>query len=107
MSVPQQYSPDGNWWWDGEKWVPATSTGPSLYTLRLTRHTGLVIAWFNTTSTHTGTYDQLRVAYRNAQTFCLLAGWWSVLSLLALNWISLYRNYSAMQQLRRLAGRNE
>ena len=22
---PNQYSPDGKWWWDGRQWVPVTS----------------------------------------------------------------------------------
>ncbi|HUR15119.1 MAG TPA: DUF4190 domain-containing protein [Mycobacteriales bacterium] len=30
MTTPPQYSPDGQWWWDGERWVPAAqATTPS------------------------------------------------------------------------------
>ena len=25
MTAPQQFSPDGQWWWDGSQWVPAAN----------------------------------------------------------------------------------
>ena len=119
-------SEDGRWRWDGRQWLPrqaiaeiSVSSGPpgvSLradtegvalrYQLRLFRHTGLVLAWLQSSQTYEGTYEQLRLAYRSAQVHCLLLGWWSVASLLVLNWIALYRNRSALQQLNHLAGRS-
>lgn len=26
--VPPQYSPDGKWWWDGERWLPVSDEAP-------------------------------------------------------------------------------
>ena len=25
--APPQYSPDGKWWWDGQRWVPTAPPG--------------------------------------------------------------------------------
>jgi hypothetical protein len=117
-------SEDGRWRWDGQQWVPhhalpmASAQAPLMttaqpmpagaarYRLRLRRHTGLLLAWQQSSRMYEGTYEQLRAAYRDAQTYCLLAGWWSLLSVLAMNWIALYRNHAAMKQLNQLAGRS-
>ncbi|WP_144206500.1 hypothetical protein [Mycobacterium tilburgii] len=53
---------------------------------------------------HTGTLEQCEQAYRNAQTHCLVAGWWGLLSLLLLNPIALAYNYTAIHRARTLAG---
>lgn len=73
--------------------------------MRLHKHTGAVIMWRQSSFTCTGTLDQCEKAYRDAQKHNLLVGWWSLLSLLVLNWVTLLVNYSAIRQLRVLANR--
>ena len=68
------------------------------FSVRLYRHTGAVILWHQRTLTFTGTLEQCEKAYRDAQTHNLLAGWWSVVSLLVMNWIALISNYSAIRK---------
>ncbi|OBF63340.1 hypothetical protein A5753_12565 [Mycobacterium sp. 852002-51971_SCH5477799-a] len=74
------------------------------FTLRLTEHIGAVVMFQQRTYTFTGTLEQCERAYRSAQTHNLVAGWWSVLSLLAMNWAALISNWTAIRQVRRLAG---
>jgi hypothetical protein len=73
--------------------------------VRLHKHTGAVIIWRQSSFTCTGTLDQCEKTYRDAQKHNLLVGWWSLLSLLVLNWVTLLVNYSAIRQLRVLANR--
>jgi len=73
------------------------------FSLRLTEHIGAVVMFQQRTYTFTGTLEQCERAYRSAQTHNLLAGWWSVLSLLAMNWAALISNWTAIRQVRRLA----
>ncbi|WP_445161923.1 DUF2510 domain-containing protein [Mycobacterium sp. Dal123C01] len=73
------------------------------FSVRLYQHTGAVILWHQRTFTFTGTLKQCERAYRDAQLHCLLAGWWSVVSLLVMNWIALFSNYSAIRKVRALA----
>jgi Protein of unknown function (DUF2510) len=79
-------------------------TDPSrLFSIRLYKHTGAVFLWHQQAFTVTGTLQQCESAYRGAQTHCLLAGWWSVVSLFLMNWIALISNFSAIRTLRKLA----
>jgi hypothetical protein len=73
------------------------------FSLPLTEHIGAVIMFAQRTYTFTGTLEQCERAYRSAQTHNLLAGWWSVLSLLAMNWAALISNWTAIRQVRRQA----
>jgi hypothetical protein len=73
------------------------------FSLPLTEHIGAVIMFAQRTHTFTGTLEQCERAYRSAQTHNLLAGWWSVLSLLAMNWAALISNWTAIRQVRRQA----
>jgi hypothetical protein len=68
----------------------------------VTKHTGLIILWWNQRNTITGTYEQCEAAINNAQTHCLVAGWWSIASIMVSNWISLYSNSKARNSLRNL-----
>lgn len=74
-----------------------------LYRIRLLKHTGALIFWQQQTVTCTGTLEQCEAAYRDAQTHNLLAGWWSLVSALVMNWIALFSNLSAIRKLRNLA----
>jgi hypothetical protein len=73
------------------------------FSVRLYEHTGAVIVWHQRTFTCTGTLAQCEKAYRDAQTHNLLAGWWSVVSVLVMNWVALFSNYSAIRRVRALA----
>ncbi|OBJ82747.1 DUF2510 domain-containing protein [Mycobacterium asiaticum] len=73
-----------------------------LFYIGLLKHTGALILWFQQTVRFTGTLEQCERAYRDAQNHCLIAGWWSIASLL-LNPIALFHNRSAIRKLRNLA----
>ncbi|WP_041298855.1 MULTISPECIES: DUF2510 domain-containing protein [Mycobacterium ulcerans group] len=70
------------------------------YYLKLIKHTGALIFWQQRSYSVYGTLPECEAAYRSAQTYNLLAGWWSLLSLLLFNWIALISNANAMRQLR-------
>ena len=70
-----------------------------IFQVSVMTHTGLLILWFNQRKTVTGTYQQCDAAIKAAQTHCLLLGWWSFLSILFMNWISLVHNINARKQL--------
>lgn len=74
-----------------------------LFQIGLLKHTGAVIFWHQQSSRYTGTLQQCEQAYKDAQTHCLLAGWWSLGSLVVLNWIALFSNMRAIRQVRTLA----
>lgn len=74
-----------------------------LFQLRLIEHIGAVIFWQQRSYTFTGTLEQCEAAYRRSQTQNLFAGWWSVASLLVLNWVALFSNLSAIRRLRAVA----
>ncbi|WP_369817929.1 DUF2510 domain-containing protein [Mycobacterium sp. E3339] len=73
------------------------------FSVRLTEHIGALVLWYNRRYTFTGTLEQCERAYRSAQTLNLLAGWWSLLSVLVMNWIALISNWNAIREVRRLA----
>jgi Protein of unknown function (DUF2510) len=74
-----------------------------LFRIRLIKHTGLVVWMQRQTYIFTGTFQECERAYRAAQTHNLTAGWWGLLSALVFNWIALFSNMSAMDELRRIA----
>ncbi|ORB73070.1 DUF2510 domain-containing protein [Mycobacterium scrofulaceum] len=73
------------------------------FQLSLTEHTGAVIFWQQRSYTFTGTLEQCERAYRTAQAHNLGAGWWSVVSLLVMNWVALISNWGAIRGVRKLA----
>lgn len=76
---------------------------PRYFQVKLTEHTGALILFSVRTITVTGTLEQCEAAYRRAQTHNLLAGWWSFLSVLLMNWIAIFGNMSQIITVRRLA----
>ena len=74
-----------------------------VFQIKLHKHTGLVILMLRQSYVVTGSFEECERAYRAAQTHNLLAGWWGLLSALIFNWIALFSNMSAMQQLRHAA----
>lgn len=76
-----------------------------VFTVSTTKHTGLLLMWTDQSATVTGTFEQCDAALRQAQTHNLLAGWWSPLSMLLLNWFALLANWSARKTLQRQAAR--
>lgn len=75
-----------------------------LFQISLLKHTGALIFWQQQTVRYTGTLQQCEQAYKDAQTHCLLAGWWSLASAVVLNWIALFSNMSSIKRIRELAG---
>lgn len=92
-------------------WTPPHGSYPGghpgttvpLFQVRVMKHTGLAFVCFNQRSTITGTFAQCEAAIRDAQLHNLLAGWWSVASVLVWNWVALFHNLSARNALRRQA----
>ncbi|MDP7703778.1 MULTISPECIES: DUF2510 domain-containing protein [unclassified Mycobacterium] len=74
-----------------------------MFHISLLKHTGALIFWQQQTVRYTGTLEQCERAYKDAQTHCLLAGWWSLASLVVFNWIALFSNMHAIRQVRNLA----
>ncbi|OBG66745.1 hypothetical protein A9X05_08525 [Mycobacterium sp. E3298] len=71
--------------------------------MRVRKHTGAVILMFNQAYTVTGTLAQCEAALDNALLHNLLAGWWSLASVLVWNWVALLENHNARKHLRRQA----
>ncbi len=70
-----------------------------IFQVRITTHTGGLFFWFNQSRTVSGTYAVCATAVRNAQTHNLILGWWSLLSILFMNWIAIAENSSARKTL--------
>lgn len=82
---------------------PALTGNQPLFAVRIRKHTGAVVLMFNQTYTVTGTLAQCEAALDNALLHNLLAGWWSVTSVLVWNWLALLENHNARKRLRRQA----
>ncbi|MCS3780855.1 hypothetical protein [Tsukamurella ocularis] len=76
--------------------------GP-VFQAKFRKHTGLLVLAQWRDSYATGDYQQIRAAYRAAQTHNLLAGWWGLISLLVYNWIALIGNASEMNRIKQQA----
>lgn len=85
-----------------DPWVPVAA-GQPLFQVRITKHTGLVMLTVNQSYTFTGTFAQCEAELRGALLHNLLAGWWSITSVIAWNWIALIENHNARKALRRQA----
>ncbi len=81
---------------------PPTGNQP-LFQVRIRKHTGAVVLMFNQTYTVTGTFAQCEAALHDALLHNLLAGWWSMASILGWNWVALLENHNARKNLRRQA----
>jgi hypothetical protein len=89
-------------------YVPATHAPHAprhepVFQVRLMKHVGLAIAWYNRSYTVTGNYAQCQAAVTDAQHHNLAFGWWSIASVLLWNWIALATNASARKTLQRQA----
>lgn len=112
-------------WWDGHQWtgyvqaavlapvpavpaplppMPGTADDTGVYRLTISKVTSMLVLTTRRSTTYTGTYDQLRKAYRNVLTYNLLLGWWGFPFGLIWTPMSLARNAGAMRKLKRLAG---
>lgn len=81
---------------------PVTGREP-VFSVRLTKHTGMVVIGYNQRYTVTGSYAQCDAAIRQAQQHNLLAGWWGLISILIWNPIALITNSKARKSLRQQA----
>jgi hypothetical protein len=84
---------------------PSPAAPQPVFQVHVMKHTGALMLWLNQGYTVTGTYGQCDVVIRAAQQHNLLAGWWSPMSVLALNWIALFTNMSARKMLQHNAAR--
>jgi hypothetical protein len=85
--------------WPGP-WPPVGSPEPT-FQVRVIKHTGALLFWSQRSYTVTGTFAQCSAALRQAQIYNLLAGWWSFLSILVLNWVALVANAVQRKRLYR------
>ncbi|MET9328846.1 hypothetical protein [Tsukamurella sp. NPDC003166] len=81
---------------------PNPPQGP-VFQAKFRKHTGMIILAQWQDSYVTGSYADVRAAYRAAQTHNLLAGWWGLISLLVYNWIALIGNTSEMGRIKQQA----
>src|SRR6185437_4845066 len=70
------------------------------------KHTGALIFWHQQSVAVTGTLEQCEAAYKSAQTHNLAAGWWSMASLLVMNWIAIFSNMRAIKKVRAMANKD-
>lgn len=77
--------------------------GQPIFRVCITKHTGLVMLSLNQSYTFTGTFAQCEAELRGALLHNLLAGWWSIASVIAWNWVALLENHNARKALRRQA----
>lgn len=76
-----------------------------IYTAKFTKHTGMLILWTETRTTHTGTFEEIQQAYRSTQTWNLAAGWWGIGSALVFNPWALIANAINFGKVKKAAGR--
>ena len=69
-----------------------------LYTIRLVKHTGLLVMWSNDRRTVSGSAAQLRAAYAQVLRHNLLFGWWSPASILVNPYV-MFINYRTLRKL--------
>ena len=77
--------------------------GHDIFEARFKKHTGLLLIAQTRTFVVRGTLEQVKAAYKSAQTHNLLAGWWGIISLLVYNWIALIGNAHQMTRVKRAA----
>ena len=91
---PQQYGQPGT----------GAATNDAL-TASFIKHTGMLLLWQQNTRHHRGTFDQITTQYKQAQLHCLLAGWWSISSVIFFNWFALGKNMYEYGKVKKAAGR--
>lgn len=92
----QQYGQQPGW---------GAPQGGGVYQARFTRHTGMLLMWQQSRRTVSGSFEQVEQEYKAAQTHNLTAGWWSISSIIAFNWIAIFGNMYAFSKVKKAAGR--
>ena len=103
---PQQYVPQQQYAPQYQQGYPQPGAHGPVYQARFRKHTGMIIIAQWSHVSVVGDYQQIRKAYRAAQTHNLLAGWWGLISALVYNWIALIGNMSEMNRIKQLARQN-
>lgn len=83
--------------------MSVAKAAPQQFQVTLRRHTGILVLTRTRSTKLKGTLEQLEHEYRAAQRHNYTIGWWGVLSLLALNWIAIFGNRSAIAEVRKQA----
>ncbi len=79
----------------------------TVYTLKLVKHTGILVAWTNSKVIAQGDAERVRAAYRAVLRHNLLFGWWSPASFAFVNLYVLFQNRRARLKLEELIRANE
>ncbi|GAA4407946.1 hypothetical protein GCM10023147_51990 [Tsukamurella soli] len=102
QGVPGPASPGQGY--PGQGYPPRShpAQGP-VFQARFKKHTGMIVLAQWQTRTVVGSYEDVKKAYREAQTHNLVAGWWGLISLLVYNWIAIFGNMSEMGRIKKQA----
>jgi hypothetical protein len=74
-------------------------------TATFVKHTGMLLLWQQNTRRYQGSFEQITAKYKQAQLHCLLAGWWSISSVIFFNWFALGKNMYEYGKVKKAAGR--
>jgi len=72
---------------------------PNTYKIKLVKCTGLILFPLIQSRWVTGTYQECLDAYKDTQTYNILFGWWSWISIIT-NWIPIFRNRQNLYELK-------
>ncbi len=87
---------------------PARPAAPGpVFQVRPIKLTGKLIAWYNRRVTVTGTLAECEAAIKSAQVHNLVAGWWSLGSVILWNWIAIVTTARERKRLHQSAAQTE
>ncbi|GIL28332.1 hypothetical protein [Actinocatenispora comari] len=95
--APQGYGPGAGQQGYGQPGAALTAT--------FVKHTGMLLLWQQNTRRYQGSFEQITAKYKQAQLHCLLAGWWSISSVIFFNWFALGKNMYEYGKVKKAAGR--
>jgi hypothetical protein len=100
--VPQPYGQPGAQY--GQPGAQYGQPGAAL-SATFIKHTGMLLLWQQSTRRYQGSFEQITAKYKEAQLHCLLAGWWSISSVIFFNWFALGKNMYEYGKVKKAAGR--
>jgi hypothetical protein len=100
--APQGYGPGAEQQGYGQ---PGHGQPGAALTATFVKHTGMLLLWQQNTRRYQGSFEQITAKYKQAQLHCLLAGWWSISSVIFFNWFALGKNMYEYGKVKKAAGR--